>query len=66
MPNRHTVNQRRYDAENCRFFHLKFNRKTDADVIDRLDSVPSKQNYIRQLIRKDLTTCAPAEEKKED
>lgn len=66
MPNKHTVSQRRYDAENCRFFHLKLNRRTDADVIDRLDSVPSKQNYIRQLIRKDIATTTTAEEKKED
>lgn len=61
MPNNHTVAQRKYDAANCKFYHLKFNRKTDADVIEKLDSVPSRQDYIRQLILKDLTQTEPTE-----
>lgn len=63
MPNNHTVSQRKYDSANCRFFHMKLNIKTDADVIAKLESVPSKQDYIRQLIRKDLATTT---EKKEE
>ena len=42
---------------------MKLNIKTDADVIAKLESVPSKQDYIRQLIRKDLATTT---EKKEE
>lgn len=61
MPNNHTVAQRKYDAANCKFYHLKFNRKTDADVIEKLDSVPSRQDYIRQLIRKNLNQTEPTE-----
>lgn len=54
MANNHTVAQRKYDLANCTYFSLKFNNKTDADVIAKLQKAPSKQNYIRQLIRKDL------------
>jgi len=56
MANNHTISQRKYDAANCKFYTMKFNRNTDADVIDKLDTVPSRQDYIRQLVRKDLAT----------
>lgn len=46
--------QRKYDAENTRQVHLKLNRRTDGDVLEKLDSVPSKQGYIKRLIRADL------------
>lgn len=64
MANNHTVSQRKYDSANCTFYNLKFNNRTDADVISKLASVPSKQDYIRQLIRKDL--AAQADNKKEE
>lgn len=34
--------------------HIRFNKHTDADIIKKLDSVDSKQGYIKELIRKDL------------
>mgnify|MGYP007067583845 FL=1 len=46
--------QAKYDAKNTRQLHLKLNRRTDWDVLEKLDSVPSKQGYIKQLIRADL------------
>ena len=46
--------QKKYDAENTRQVHLKLNRRTDEDVLEKLDSVPSKQGYIKSLIRADL------------
>lgn len=46
--------QKKYDAENTRQVHLKLNRRTDSDVLERLDNVPSKQGYIKRLIREDL------------
>lgn len=46
--------QARYDKANTKQFHLKLNRNTDWDVIDKLNSVPSKQGYIKELIRADL------------
>jgi len=65
MPKSNTISQKKYDATNCRFYHMKFNLKTDADVIRKLDSVPSKQDYVRQLVRNDLA-CEPAEKKEEE
>ena len=46
--------QAKYDKANTRQVHLKLNRRTDDDVLEKLDSVSSKQGYIKQLIRADL------------
>jgi len=46
--------QKRYDAANTRQVNLKLNIRTDEDVLEKLDSVPSKQGYIKALIRADL------------
>lgn len=45
-----------WDAANTRKVVLKLNRRTDADILEKLDSVQSKQGYIKALIRKDLET----------
>ena len=48
----------KYDAENTRRFDLKLNKKTDRDIIDKLDTIAaeggSKQGYVKECIRKDL------------
>lgn len=49
-----TKAQAKYDAKNTRQLHLKLNRRTDWDVLEKLDSVPSMQGYIKRLIRADL------------
>lgn len=49
---------RKYDRANTRQVHLKLNRHTDEDVLKKLDSVPSKQGYIKGLIRADLERSA--------
>ena len=46
--------QAKYDKTHTRAFCLKFNKKTDADVIAVLEAVSNKQGYIKQLIRKDI------------
>ncbi|MGI5873555.1 MAG: hypothetical protein ACOX8R_02700 [Bacillota bacterium] len=46
--------QARYDAKNSKRMSLKFNLKTDKDILDKLESVDSKQGYIKRLIRADL------------
>lgn len=46
--------QERYDKANTRQIKLKLNLKTDADILEKLDSVGNKQGYIKELIRKDL------------
>lgn len=33
---------------------MNLNHHTDKDLLEKLNSVPSKQGYIKALIRKDL------------
>lgn len=47
--------QDKYDAENTKRYTLKVNTKTEQDIMSKLDSVPNKQGYIKELIRADLT-----------
>lgn len=46
--------QERYDKANTIQIKLKLNKKTDADIISKLDSEPNKQGYIKELIRADI------------
>jgi hypothetical protein len=49
----------RYDKANTVGLYLKLNRTTDADILARLAAVPSKQGYIKALIRADLSKSKP-------
>ena len=44
----------RYDKENTRPLKLKLNLKLDADILTKLETVPSMQGYIKRLIREDI------------
>lgn len=44
----------KYDAKNTKTFAIKLNRKTDADLLAKLESVGSVQGYLKELIRKDI------------
>jgi len=46
--------QENYDRANTRSIMLKLNKKTDADILAKLDSVQNRQGYIKQLIRIDI------------
>lgn len=46
--------QQRYDAKATRRYGFKLNKGTDADIIAKLESVPSMQGYIKALIRADI------------
>ena len=46
--------QARYDAAHTTQVTLKLNLRTDSDILDRLQSVPNRQGYIKRLIREDL------------
>ena len=50
---------RRYDKEHTRQIMLKLNLETDADILQRLDEIPNKQGYIKELIREDMKKAAP-------
>jgi hypothetical protein len=44
----------KYDKENTIRLSLKLNKTTDADILEKLSQVESKQGYIKELIRKDI------------
>lgn len=44
----------KYDAQNTVRVVMKLNKKTDADILQKLEEVESKQGYIKELIRRDL------------
>lgn len=46
--------QAKYDARETVQFKMKLNKKTDADVIQRLEEQPNKQGYVKRLIREDM------------
>lgn len=57
MPKTSEANLRaikKYQDKNIRQIKMNFHRTLDADVLDKLDSVPSKQGYIKELIRADI------------
>lgn len=41
----------KYDADNTFRITLKLNRKTDADIIQKLESEPNKNAYIKAKLR---------------
>lgn len=54
MPKPSTIRQARYDKTHRTAYVLQLSLKNDADVIEKLNSVPNKQGYIKQLIRADI------------
>ena len=62
MAKKQSIAQAKYDAANCKGYHLKLVYKTDQDIIDKLSSVPSMQGYIKALIRADIARTGSAPE----
>lgn len=54
-----SINQNKYDKAHCRTYHIKLHLVNDADIIEKLASVPSMQGYIKQLIRQNLADSVP-------
>ena len=44
----------KYDAKTTVGLYLTLNKKTDADILEKLDAVGNKQGYIKSLIRMDI------------
>ena len=59
MAKTRTEIQAKYDANNCTRFSMKFHNVSDAELIEKLRSVPSIQGYVKQLIRADIAKSAP-------
>lgn len=54
MANKATIRQARYDEKNTRIVKMKLNLKKDRDILEKLDSEPNKQGYIKKVIREDI------------
>lgn len=44
----------RWQKENTKIIPVRLNLDGDKDIIDKLENVPSKGRYIKELIRKDI------------
>ena len=44
----------KYNAVNTERVYIRLNKKTDADILQYLDSLDNKQGYIKDLIRADI------------
>lgn len=60
-----------FNKENTRFYGLRFNIRTDADIIEHVEKQPNKQSYFKALIRADIASRAgdakeSAEQQKEE
>lgn len=49
-----TKYQQAWAAGHTTSVRLALNNNTDADILAKLDQVPSKQGYVKQLIRADI------------
>lgn len=46
--------QVKYDKQNTTSVYLKLNKKTDSDILKKLEETGNKQGYIKALIRNDI------------
>lgn len=44
----------RWKAENSKHYNIRLYRTTESDVIQRLESLTNKKDYIVKLIREDM------------
>ena len=59
MPKKSSIAKAKYDAANSVRVTIKLNRRTDAPLLARLETVPSMSGYIRSLILTDIRKNAP-------
>ncbi len=46
--------QERYNKAHTKSIHIRLMKNTEQDIIQKLDGVPNKAGYIKQLIRADM------------
>ena len=46
--------KKKYDDAKTVQIKMKLNKSTDGDILAKLDSVPNKQGYLKDLIRADI------------
>ena len=52
--NSHAQAAHKYNKANTVQIPIRLNKNTDADILAHLESVQSKQGYIKELIRRDI------------
>lgn len=52
----------RYMKKAYKAFSIQLHKENDADIIQKLDSVPNKQGYVKGLIRDDISKEKKASE----
>ena len=45
----------KYDEKHTEDVRIKLNKKTDKEILRKLDNVGNKQGYIKRLIKNDIT-----------
>lgn len=50
----HAAAAHKYNQKNTVQVPIRLNKNTDADILAHLESVQSKQGYIKELIRRDM------------
>ena len=62
MSSKRTARQAAYDKTHTVIVAIKLNKKTDADILARLDVIrhneKSMQGYIKKLLREDMQSFA--------
>lgn len=56
-----TRSHQKWVAENTTRIVMNLNHNTDRDVLEKLSQVPSKQGYIKDLIRADIAKGVPSD-----
>lgn len=44
----------KFNKEKTKCVLLRLNLSTDKDILEKLDNVPSKMGYVKDLIRRDI------------
>lgn len=47
----------KYNKDNTVQLPIRLNKKTDADILEKLEHVRSKSGFIKQCIRKNMKSC---------
>lgn len=45
---------KKYQKKNTKAFSVRFNKNTEPEIVDKLESQENVTNYVRNLIREDL------------
>lgn len=52
----------KFNKEHTTLITVRLNHNQDADILQKLDEVPSKQGYIKKLIRNDIENGSQGKE----